>query len=291
MTEKNGLSSNIQLVKVTIIIATKDITTEPFTRCLKAIRDFTKGEYRIVVVETHFSSFFNHSTAMNIGLRGTRDSDYFVLMNDDLFVTTGWLETLIKTAEANEKIGAVGCLHLYSNREREGMVQYAGGYIDTSRGLVAQARVEHRYHFEKVTKEIMDEEWDVPFLTGSLILIKRKCLENVGLWDEEKFGFNFNDVDWSFRAILKGWRLIYTSKALVYHFEGNSILKIPEPIWRDYLKQTILSATRKWTKERMNEVKAIVDKYNLEHRGKLPPNRTPEEVRDEKWYRTYRYPC
>ncbi len=47
-------------------------------------------------------------------------------------------------------------------------------------------------------------------------------IEKAGGFDEQ-FATDFNDVDFCLRVIQKGYRIVYTPYAELYHFEGTSI--------------------------------------------------------------------
>jgi hypothetical protein len=53
----------------------------------------------------------------------------------------------------------------------------------------------------------------------SCLMIRRACLEQVGMLDES-FPIFFNDVDWAKRCWESGWKIAYVSQAVVEHYHG-----------------------------------------------------------------------
>lgn len=62
--------------------------------------------------------------------------------------------------------------------------------------------------------------------TGGGFIAKTSLYQDVGLFDE-KFFMYYEDVDLSFRAQLKGHRIIFTPKAIAYHKRGASSDTVP----------------------------------------------------------------
>lgn len=54
--------------------------------------------------------------------------------------------------------------------------------------------------------------------------IRRECLEAVGLWDSSFF-FYGEDVDFCFRVIKEGWKIVFLNEINIIHIGGTSSLK------------------------------------------------------------------
>ena len=67
---------------------------------------------------------------------------------------------------------------------------------------------------------------------GSCLLLNRKALEDVGMFDQE-FPIFFNEVDWCFRAKQKGWKIYFTPAAEVIHHGGASTSQIKAEMVRE----------------------------------------------------------
>ena len=62
---------------------------------------------------------------------------------------------------------------------------------------------------------------EVPSACFGAALLDRAAVDEVGLLDERYTAF-YEDVDWSFRAWMKGWRIVPEAGATVYHEFGAS---------------------------------------------------------------------
>lgn len=141
--------------------------------------------------------------AVNQGIRAS-DAPYICLLNNDTVVAPGWLEEMIRVAEQDPSIGLVNpssnTLGFHPpDATLPSIARYAAG-LATHRGQ---------------TREMA---WGV----GFCLLIKRTVLETIGLFDEQ-FGLgNFEDTDFSMRAVEAGYRCVQAVGAYVYHEEKAS---------------------------------------------------------------------
>jgi GT2 family glycosyltransferase len=57
---------------------------------------------------------------------------------------------------------------------------------------------------------------------GACLLVRRKAIEEVGLFDERYFFF-FEETDWALQMKMAGWKTFHVPTAYIYHFQGQSI--------------------------------------------------------------------
>jgi len=62
---------------------------------------------------------------------------------------------------------------------------------------------------------------DVPSACFGAVMLDREAIADVGLLDEKYTAF-YEDVDWSFRCWMRGWRIVPESRAVVFHKFGAS---------------------------------------------------------------------
>jgi len=159
----------------------------------------------------------NFARALNIGVENTR-GEYITFLNNDTIVDKEWVNGLLKVMKHDERIGAVQSKILFS----EG----------TTLNSVGAEEVEDFYfrdigfgekdsgQFEKVMKR--------DYVTGGSVLYQRKCLEDVGLFDEDYVMF-FEDIDYSIRCRDKDWKLFYSPYSVVYHkYHGSASAELCE---------------------------------------------------------------
>jgi len=146
----------------------------------------------------------------NIGIMAALEqgSDYVLILNNDTIVEPDFLEGLVRVAESNPEIGAViPKIRCFYNQQK---IWFAG-----------YRRVERYSTFMQPETELTD--WGRPSdaASGCAILLRRKALEQIGLFDP-RFFFAFEDIDFSVRLKAGGFKIYYTPKSIVYHKAGQS---------------------------------------------------------------------
>ncbi|GLS43403.1 glycosyltransferase family 2 protein [Methylobacterium brachythecii] len=158
---------------------------------------------------------FNFSAMTNAGVRAASGRVLVLLNNDIAVLEPGWLSAMVGQAVRPE-VGAVGAKLLYE----DGTLQHAGvvvglggraGHIlrrrpgDTA-GHLGRLKVAH----------------EVSAVTAACLAVERQKFDEVGGFDEETFGIDFNDVDFCLRLGARGLKTIWTPKATLSHLESVS---------------------------------------------------------------------
>lgn len=138
----------------------------------------------------------------------SRGADYVLLLNNDTELHPDLLDELVRVAESDPRIGAVGSKNILM--EDHSIVWGAYGEIRYHRDLVEL--VGSRQPDGPEFRSIKDVDWVI----GNGILMKRTAIETVGGFDETFFGYH-EDVDWCERARKAGFRIVYNGKAVIYH--------------------------------------------------------------------------
>ncbi len=141
----------------------------------------------------------------NLGM-GHAEGEFLVLLNTDAAVQPGWLERLVEAAQA-ERVAAVTAKLLFA--DRPGFVQNAGVLLlsDGSAGDRGSGEPDDgRY----------DRSEEVFGACGASMLLRREALKDIGNFDESFFMY-YEDTDWSWRARLRGWKIIYEPAAVAHH--------------------------------------------------------------------------
>ena len=147
----------------------------------------------------------------NVALNYVKDnypSGYVMLLNNDTIVTDDLLDALVEKFNESDDIGFVGANHYYYH-DRNTLQTVGGGLIDLVHGECMAVTEFGKY-----------DEFD--FLTGSCVFMSCDVLRDVGVMSEDSFMY-WEDVDWSTRARLKGYKLKISDTGCIYHKEGASI--------------------------------------------------------------------
>lgn len=158
---------------------------------------------------------FNYSAINNEAARRC-NSPLLLFLNDDTSViTTGWLTAMVEMAMRPE-VGAVGAKLLYP----DGRIQHAGVVMGifancghAFKGLAGDTQ--HYFDFPDVIR-------NVSAVTGACLMTRADVFREVGGFDEQTFAVAFNDIDLCLKIREKGYRVIYTPHALLYHYEAFS---------------------------------------------------------------------
>lgn len=130
--------------------------------------------------------------AWNQGVRGT-DSEWVVILNNDVILSPGWLEGLVGFAEEEG-------FDVVSPAIREGeynydIADYAGGFVQRMGGAVRRGVAD-----------------------GICFMVRRRVFETIGLFDENFRIGQFEDADFFRRVAAAGFRLGTTGRSFIHHF-------------------------------------------------------------------------
>jgi hypothetical protein len=198
--------------------------------CLKSLSRLDYKNYQVVVVdngstdrledrirrafpEVHVlqtGGIVGFSRGNNVGIRHSlaRNAAYVWLLNNDTSVDAAALSALVRESEADSKIGITGSV-LYFANEPKRIQAWGGGTLNPLLGKTSCSM-----------KPVGARELD--FITGASMLLRRACLEDIGLLDENFF-FYMEDTDLCFRAKQRGWKLAVAEESIVYHKVGATI--------------------------------------------------------------------
>jgi len=146
------------------------------------------------------------SAGNNAGL-GLARGEFIALLNNDTKVEPGWLEALYQCIRADERIAACDSMVLYY--DQPGLIWSAGG-IYTIAGSVSPRR------YQQPDNGPGQGPQDVFIAVACAALYRKKVIQEIGFFDETYFN-GYEDVDWSFRAHLFGYRIVNVPAARVYH--------------------------------------------------------------------------
>ncbi len=160
----------------------------------------------------HYNHPFNYSAINNFGVRNSNGEVLLFLNNDTEVITDDWIEAMLEHAMRKE-IGAVGCKLLYPDNT----IQHAGVVI----GLTGFAG----HVFSKMPDDAYTNFGSVDFVrnylavTGACMMMRREVFEELNGFDE-RFTLCGSDVEICLRLIQKGYRIVYTPFAKLYHHEA-----------------------------------------------------------------------
>ncbi len=160
-----------------------------------------------------------YTRAANQGLAAS-SAPYVCLLNSDTIVTPNWLNRMLDSMQAGERVGAAGPLsNAASYQSVPGLRDADGDWsVNPLPGGVSpnmMARI--------VASCSANVRPEPAFINGFCMLISRPCLDAVGPLDEVTFPNGYaEENDFCLRAAAHGFRLVIADDAYVYHAKSRS---------------------------------------------------------------------
>ncbi|HYQ99677.1 MAG TPA: glycosyltransferase [Casimicrobiaceae bacterium] len=168
--------------------------------------DGLAGAGRITLLRNERNVGFVASVNRGMALHAERD---VVLLNSDTEVANDWLDRLRACAERDSHVGTATP---FSNNATICSYPFPG-WMGAVPGTLGIAGLDQLFASVNADKSI-----DLPTGVGSCLYIRRACLEQVGLFDAERFGRGYGEEnDFCLRAAATGWRNVLAADVFVFH--------------------------------------------------------------------------
>ena len=172
----------------------------------------------------------------NIGMRAAMEEgvDYVALLNQDARADRRWVEALVRAAEADKTIGAVGSRMLLESHP---------GLLNGTGVLVNLSGCAWDRGFARADGAMWREPNEIVAASGGAVLLRVEALRRIGLFDADYFAY-FEDLDLGVRLWEAGYRVVYAPDAeVVHHFSSTlgdesfgKLLLVHGNRWRFLLK-------------------------------------------------------
>ena len=250
---------------ISVIIPNKD-HTDDLDICLKSL--YEKSSYKnfeVIIVENNsteketfeyyealtqkygnvkivkWEGNFNYSAINNFGVNYAK-GEFILLLNNDVEIINGsCLEEMLMFAQRKD-VGAVGAKLYYS----DDTVQHAGVIL----GLGGTAGHAHK-HFGRSHPGYMARAsiaQNLSACTAACLMMRRDVFDEVGGLDES-FEVAFNDVDLCMKIRKKGYLVVFTPYAELYHYESKSRGNDSTPEKLERFRGEIDRFKEKWQKQ------------------------------------------
>ena len=148
------------------------------------------------------------------------EADYFVILNSDVEVTSGWLDSPIQWMETDHSIAAVQPKILsYKQKTHFEYAGAAGGFIDKFGYPFCRGRI-----LNEVEADLgqYDDSTDIFWATGACMFVRSKYFREIGGFDAD-FWAHMEEIDLCWSLKNRGYRIVYTPKSTVYHVGGGTL--------------------------------------------------------------------
>jgi GT2 family glycosyltransferase len=213
---------------VLIVIPTRD-RRDLLERCVESIRSAsTYPRYEIMVVDNEsrepetleyldafpgqvfrYPGRFNFAAMLNAAAQRGGDADMLLFLNNDTeVIAPEWIEAMLEHAQRPE-VAAVGARLLFPSGEP----QHEGILVGVDGAAAKNVSLEY-FGLGRTIR-------NCSAVTAACMMIRQAVFRELGGF-EERLAVAFNDVDLCLRAREKGYEIVYTPYALLYHDEGSS---------------------------------------------------------------------
>ncbi|MEG5057428.1 glycosyltransferase [Microcoleus sp. A2-C5] len=222
---------------VTLIIPTKN-QVKLLKACIDSLESTTYKNYQIAVIDNESDDpktleYLNQLSCQVLRIRNPGgkfsfaainnravaqvDSEYVLFLNNDTeVITPRWLSQMVGYAQI-PAVGAVGARLLYP----DGRIQHAGVIHGLHHGLAGHAfKLMDKDNRGYLSQAMVTRNYSA--VTAACTITPRQLFLELGGFDEENFAVAYNDVDYGYRLLERGYRCVYCPDAELLHKEGTS---------------------------------------------------------------------
>lgn len=163
----------------------------------------------------------------NLGIKEAikNKADFLLIINNDTYIDKNLVVELLATFETYPEAGiaspkiyfAPGFEYhkKYSKAEIGKVIWYAGGEMDWDNVYGKNRGV------DEVDRGQYDKETELDFATGACMMVAFKLIKKIGMFNNSYFAY-MEDVEFSQRAKMAGYKIIYNPKAVLWHKVSQS---------------------------------------------------------------------
>jgi len=151
------------------------------------------------------------------------EAEYYVLLNSDVEVTLGWIDSVIKLMDSDSSIAACQPkLKAYNQKTHFEYAGGAGGFIDKFGYPFCRGRI---FDLIEEDKKQYDDYREIFWASGACIFVRSKCYHEVGGFDEDFFA-HMEEIDLCWRLKNIGYKIMYCPDSTIYHVGGGTLNKV-----------------------------------------------------------------
>src|ERR1017187_9918690 len=231
---------------VSIIVVAWNVR-ELLGNCLRSVYEQTKGiEYEVIyvdngsadgsvemvrkeflqtrIIENKDNKGFIRANNQGIEIATGR---YVLLLNSDTIVLENAIARTVQFADAHPEAAVVGCRVL----NPDGSLQdNCFRFYSTLNMILDVLWLSRAFPRNKWFGRKAYGGWDydsvreVDVVVGCFSLVRMKAIQQVGMMDERFFVYG-DDIDWCYRFVKAGWRVLFNPAGQIIHFGGQTTKK------------------------------------------------------------------
>ncbi len=173
------------------------------------------GDVRLIRFE------YNHGFAEGYNLALSQiEAQYYVLLNSDIEVTSGWLNHLVDHMDRNPDVAS--CQPKILSYNRKDHFEYAGaagGFLDKYGYPLCRGRI--LFEIEKDSGQY-DSAADIFWSTGACMIVRSAAWKKCGGFDPAFFA-HMEEIDLCWRFHKAGYRVSFIPDTVVFHVGGGAL--------------------------------------------------------------------
>jgi len=188
------------------ILIVDDASDDEVNKALVArAAQLSKNGIQTKVLRNKSRESFSHNN--NLAAKEAK-GNFLCLLNNDTYVTAGWLEALLDVVDSDPTIAVVGNKHIFPNT---GLLHHCGVGLDDEG---------HPYHFHPHSNPALPSanyQRELQIVSFACVLIRTEIYQKLsGLNVEYRNGYE--DCDFCLRARKQGYKVAYTPASVIYHY-------------------------------------------------------------------------
>jgi len=226
-------TKNIEFEVISVDNDSKDGTTEMIQKEFPQVK----------AIFNNYNAGFAKANNQGIKISTGR---YVLLLNPDMQVKPGTLETIVKWMDEHPEAGVAGCKLVKADGTIVPHVRRYPGIWDQAAVIL---KIPH--FFPRVLNHYMWRDFDysreqvVDSIRGSFFVIRREVLDKLGGLDERYFLW-FEEVDFCKQVALAGYKVMYTPITECVDHVGKSFAQVPTGKLQNIFQDSMTKYFQKW---------------------------------------------
>lgn len=176
-----------------------------------SVEDLIKVYPKIYFIQAGQNLGFSGGNNLGIKKALSMDCKFVFLLNPDAWVEKKAISSLVSVFK-NDNVGIAGPKVYFADGKT---ILYAGGIFDKKNVLGSHRGV------DTVDRNQFNNLEETDYVSGGAMMVKDQVFETIGLLDESYFLY-YEDLDFCFRAVKAGFKIMYVPKSIAYHESGKS---------------------------------------------------------------------
>lgn len=154
---------------------------------------------------------------------------YVLLLNSDTVILDNAIAKVVRFADQHPEAAAAACRVLNPDRTLQGN---CFRFYSTLNMLFEALFLSRAFPNNRLFGRKIYGGWDynsvreVDVIVGCFSMVRREAIDEVGMMDDRLFMYG-DDIDWCYRFVKAGWKVLYTPSAEIIHYGGRTTRQAP----------------------------------------------------------------